>query len=389
MQQTRDLLLPVVRLTPDGGQFFFGYYDVPAWSADDQCHLCHKVAFRDRLPVPDDVATLGVIRLDHRAFLPFAETTAWNFQQGSMLQWHPAAPNDEVVFNRRESGRFVGVVRNVHTGQERPLSRPVAAVSPKGDYALSINFSRVFDFRPGYGYAGIPDPFGEQDHPDDDGVFLVDLKTGESRLIISLRDIYEAAPDAVRGQSLVINHITFNTDGSRFVFLSRNNPRRGEGGWKTAIFTADATGRELYLLSRYAMASHYNWRDPKHLLCYCDAVPQTYELYLLSDKSDRSEALDPAFFVRDGHCSYSPDRRWLLYDGYPIDGYRYLYVYDLERRKGVTLGGFRSDPVDIVDIRCDLHPRWNSAGTMISFDSTHEGSRHVYSMDLTPLISRA
>ena len=33
------------------------------------------------------------------------------------------------------------------------------------------------------------------------------------------------------------------------------------------------------------------------------------------------------------------------------------------------------------DLRCDLHPRWNEDGSMISFDSTHEGQRAVYIID--------
>lgn len=32
--------------------------------------------------------------------------------------------------------------------------------------------------------------------------------------------------------------------------------------------------------------------------------------------------------------------------------------------------------------RCDLHARWNQTGDQIVFDSTHEGNRQVYVMDL-------
>jgi Tol biopolymer transport system component len=93
--------------------------------------------------------------------------------------------------------------------------------------------------------------------------------------------------------------------------------------------------------------------------------------------------IDTTFFLRDGHCSYSPDRQHMLYDSYPdADGYRHLYVYSLKNKRGVTLGSYYSLPDIEGDIRCDLHPRWNRAGTHISFDSIHEGKRHVYAMDL-------
>ena len=348
MEQTRNLLLPVERITPQG-HYFFGYYDVPAWSADGRYHLCHSATFSDRPPGPDDVAVLGMIRLEDKAFLPIAETNAWNFQQGSMLQWHPAAPDTEIIFNRRDADRFVAVVKNVHTSEERVLSRPVAAVSPNGRHALSISFSRLFDLRPICGYAGVSDPLDAEDHPENDGVFLIDLLTGESKLIISLADIYRAAPHGAEHERLYVNHIGFNTDGARFFFLTRYHPRDGQGGFKTLMMTSDLTGRDLHCWSGYGHASHYCWRDPKHVLCYCAPGTSSSELFLLTDKSRFKRAIDRAFFTWDGHCSYSPDRKWILYDSHSADGYRYLHIYSCARKGPFTLGGFHSPPVS--------HPR--------------------------------
>jgi len=110
------------------------------------------------------------------------------------------------------------------------------------------------------------------------------------------------------------------------------------------------------------------------------------DLLLFTDRTRHTEALDAAYFIRDGHCSYSPDLNWLLYDSYPIDDYRYLYLYDLQRRCGITLGAFYS-PAPSNDFRCDLHPRWSPNGQQISFDSLHEGYRGVYRMDLSGIVS--
>jgi hypothetical protein len=41
-----------------------------------------------------------------------------------------------------------------------------------------------------------------------------------------------------------------------------------------------------------------------------------------------------------------------------------------------------------MEIRCDLHPRWNRAGDAISFDSLHEGFRGVYSMEIGSLLKQ-
>jgi len=99
------------------------------------------------------------------------------------------------------------------------------------------------------------------------------------------------------------------------------------------------------------------------------------------------EIVDANFFRQDGHCSYSPDRNWLLYDSYPDkDRMRHLYVYNIRKRHAVTLGSYHAPSASIADIRCDLHPRWSRSGRLISFDSWHEGQRHVYCMDLREII---
>lgn len=392
MRQIREQMLPFERLTREPEQHFFGYYDLQPWSGDGRYHLCHRVGFRDRMQTAADVAELGVINMADGHFTPFSRTYAWNFQQGAMLQWHPGNPDEEVIFNTRYGNEYKGMVQNILTGAERVLPRPVAAVDPQGRFALSVNFSRMFDFRPGYGYAGIPDPFAAVNHPQDDGVFLIDLATGHSRLILPYQALGALFPadDWLRDCKILVNHITFNTDGSRFVFLLRNFPSAVPGmraAWKTAILTAATDGSDVRCLSGFGMASHYHWRDPEHLLIWADGGHEHRPgLYLINDLTAEAKLVDPAFFTADGHCSYSPDRSKMLYDSYPDrDGYRHLYVYDLQKRKGVTLAVLRSEPTSRlfhVDMRCDLHPRWNREGTAISFDSVHEDHRHVYWMEL-------
>jgi len=385
MEGIKSQLLPFKRITEGVYHNFFGYYDLQPWNRDGSCHLCTRTKFFDRMPKELDVAELGFIRMSDNQFIPIAQTSAWNFQQGAMLQWNPANPDNEVIYNIRVGNEFKGVIKNIHTGMEKMLAHPVASVDPYGRYALSINFSRMFDFRPGYGYAGIEDVYKSELHPNEDGVFLIDLKTGESKLIISLYDIYKQHENIVgmMNKKLLVNHITFNTDGSRFLFLSRSFPKDGSG-WGTAIFSANTDGSGLYCLNDYSVISHYCWQDTSHILIYADIGSKgELELYLLKDLANHAEIVDRGFFQSDGHCSYSPDKRKILYDSYPdADGFKHLYLYDVKKGRGITLASLYSPPVSNVDIRCDLHPRWNRTGNAISFDSTHEGHRHVYIMEL-------
>jgi Tol biopolymer transport system component len=205
------------------------------------------------------------------------------------------------------------------------------------------------------------------------------MLTGKSRLILSLHQIHGFLQDTssvVKNGKIVINHITCNINGGRFVFLVRNFPEHGKR-WGTAAITADADGSDLYILNGYSMTSHYNWRDEQHFLAYAKHA-EGDQLYLLRDKSQAYEIIDRDFFKSDGHCSYAPGRTRILYDSYPVDSYRHLYVYDIHGHKGRKLASLYSVPVSVTDFRCDLHPRWHPNGKMISFDSTHENQRQIY-----------
>lgn len=397
-----EVIVPVRRISPGRGHHFFGYYDIPAADATGR-HLCHQVRFRDRFPMPDDVAVLGWMPLPHSAEAPkgeipfegFAETRAWNFQQGAMLQWLPSE-QDTCIYNIFEGGQFGACLHNVHTGTRRLLTLPVANVSEDGKSALCINMARLYSFRPGYGYEELPDPFADLAAPDEDGVFLMDLATGNTRLIVSLAevvDFLEHSGEKVAGHKVLINHITFNPSASRYLLLLRTFPKVPGSDLTTFLLTADSAGGGLRNHPVWGIASHYHWRDDDGMLFYAKAENgDRLDLVLISDGTDERQIIDRSFFRRDGHCSYSRDRRRILYDSYPDsstpDYLRALQIYRLDRGEGLTLGRFRSElrTRENEDLRCDLHPRWMPDGLSVTFDSIHEGYRGVYWADLRKIV---
>lgn len=378
-------LVRAKRLTSGDGNYFFGYYDIPAWNEDETFHLCHKVDFWNRMPKEDDIAEVGMIDVRNGQYIKLDETSAWNFQQGALLTWSPKAPNDEIIYNVRVGDKYKSAILNVRTSEKRLLDYPLANVDPTGRYGVSINFPRMFDFRPGYGYAGINDSFYMDNHSKDDGIYLVDLETGKGDLVISLDTLWEYTNGSLNeDKKLLVNHINFNTDGSRFVFLLRYFFKPGED-WGSAVITANADGSDLYTLYDYSVASHYYWANEKDLLIYANHY-DGLQLYMWKDKTHKATLIDKEFFVRDGHCSFSPDKNYILYDSYHNkEGYRKLFLYDVNKKKGITLASYYSYPNLETDIRCDFHPRWNRSGNVITFDSIHEGQRHIYSMDLSKI----
>ena len=99
---------------------------------------------------------------------------------------------------------------------------------------------------------------------------------------------------------------------------------------------------------------------------------------------DSYEALAPDVLYRDGHCHFSCDGQWMLTDSYAMgkERMRHLYIMDMKTRQLATMARFHEPPKFKGEWRCDLHPRWNRDGTQICIDSTHDGSRQVYIVDL-------
>lgn len=372
-----------IRVTPPGGHFFFGYYDKSPWHASHRWMLALRAGFMDRPPGPEDRADVGLIDLEKPGvFEPFASTCAWNWQQGCMLQW---LDENRVIFNDCRAGRFVAVILNVWDRTRQELPVPVYAVSPDRRSGYRVNFSRLHTLRPGYGYAGPVDPFANEPAPERDGVFRVDLQTGREELVLSVARLAREADPEGKYRHWV-NHVQVNTDGSRFAVLHRRNQTHGRLPWTTRLMTASPDGSDARCLADYGSVSHYDWQDTRRLLAWAKWRQPDEGYFLFDENVPEPEQVGGGVLTCDGHCSFSPNRRWVLTDTYPdAEGKRTLILYDLAGRKRMDLGRFLSPTPRQVEIRCDLHPRWRQDGRQICLDSVHEGYRGMYVLDVTDL----
>jgi hypothetical protein len=363
---------------------FLGYYDKCPWDATGRYMLALEVAIRDRLPTDADVATVGLIDLaDSDRWQPLDETRAWCWQQGNMLQWLPSAPDRRILYNRRDGDRWVTVIRDIFTGESRTLPLPIHAVSRDGRCALSLNYARLHAIRPCCGYPGLADPWEDDPHPAGDGIHWLDLASGEHRLIISLEQMAHFQPKpSMAGARHFLNHLLFNTDSTRFLCLQRWH-RSGERHWETRMFTAKVDGSEMFCVADEGRVSHFDWRNPRQILATARHEPAGEGYYLYTDRTDERELIGPGVLTRDGHCSFSPDGRWVLTDTSPdSDQMRDLLLYHFASGRRVDIGRFFSPPGLTGRIRCDLHPRWSRDGRQVCIDSAHVGSRQMYVVDV-------
>lgn len=386
---TNTIYPDAVAVTSGPKHHFFGYYDKFPWDSTGRYMLGMETTFINRPPTPEDSVVIGLIDLqDNNRWRPIAETHAWNWQQGTMLQWLATAPDRLIIHNDRVGDRFVSVIRDIKTGESRTLPFPVYAVSRDGKSAVSLNFSRVHQNRPGYGYTGLPLPGDDELHPDYDGIFHVNLVTGEYKLIISLAQIVKIRHDArMEGVKHWFNHLQFNHDSSRFIFLHRWRRQDGRGWW-TRMFTANPDGSDVYCVSDHDMVSHFDWKNPKQILAWATRRDIGNYYFVFDDQSDKIELIGKGILTTDGHCSYSPDGKWILTDTYPDrERMRTLLLYRPSDGHRVDIGRFFSPKEIDGEIRCDLHPRWSRDGQKVCIDSVHEGHRQMYVLDVSKIVN--
>ncbi len=385
--------LPPVRAITKGPKFhWFGYYDKLQFDPTSRYALGMEVDFEHRSPRPDDVVRLGYIDLqDGDRWHEIGTSRAWNWQQGCMLQWIPGS-RDEVIWNDREDGRFVSRIYNIKTGKSRTLPAPVYCLSPDGKSAVYPDFRRLNDCRPGYGYAGIPDPNKDKLAPDDAGIWHLDLKTGKTRLLISFADAARVPypPGFSHGAKHWFNHLLYSTDGKRFIFLHRWRGDKEGKSWTTRMFTANRDGKDLYVLDPNGRTSHFIWRDPQHVLAWAWHPSHDRKFYLFRDKTAHVEPVGPNVMTTDGHCSYLPGKKFILNDTYP-DKQRNqnVYLFEIATGRRIPLGSFHAPKEYTGEWRCDTHPRFSPDGKKVSVDSPHAGGRQIYLIDISEIVAKA
>jgi hypothetical protein len=403
--ETKAEGLPPVRQITHGPKFhWFGYYDKLEFDPTSRYVLANEVDFEGRSPTAADVIRVGMIDLaDHDKWIELGESRAWSWQQGCMLQWRPGSKS-EVLWNDREGDHYVCRILDVFTRRKRTIPTVIYALSPGGRQAVAADFRRVQDHRPGYGYAGLPDPCKGEAVPATSGVWSVDLETGESKLVVSIAQAaaipYENGdPEEFKVSSHWFNHLLYNTDGTRLLFLHRWRPAAGSkyadkyrrvGGFGTRMFTANPDGTGLYVLDPCGKTSHFVWKDAHTVTAWAWHPSAGDRFYDFQDRSRDVSVVGRDVMAVNGHNTYlaQAGNAWILCDTYP-DAQRLQnpYLYHIPTNRRIALGHFPSPRQYTGEWRCDTHPRGDPSGTKVVIDSPHNGGRQLYLIDVRDIVA--
>ena len=381
----------ITRISPDDKEheYFFGYYDKSPWDISDRYMLCMRANNTWSDVSPKEKSDIILIDTekdenDPQRVKKIAETNAWNVQQSCMLQWLGPDFSSKILYNDYRDGKYVSVILTLATLEEKIIPTPVYSVSKDGKFALTLDFSRLYELRPGYGYYNVPEKTKGIALPDTTAIWKVDLESGEVTDLLKYTDFANFEPRSEmkeEGSVHKVNHIMLSPNGKRFMVLYRWFCGQRK---YTRLITCNVDGTDMYVLSDDDMVSHCYWKDDEHILAFENKKKTGPGYYLMKDKTNEFIHCWPQF-SNDGHPSYSPDGKYIITDSYP-DRARIASINlmdgDETKKDNATIAKVFAPFKYDNDTRCDLHPRWNHAGDKICFDGVFEGHRGLYTVEM-------
>jgi hypothetical protein len=405
----------------DGYSYFFGYYDKSPLNKTNSKLLCHRVAFDGRDVEDGDLAEVGYFSFeqDTPKYVVVGTTLAWNWQQGSQLQWLGPDFGDVLIYNAIRDDKFVSIIFDTSLAKERVICSPVYSVHPSGKYALTVCYERHYWCRPGYNYQNIKEEKWDVPYHVDDGIYTVDFESDKKELVVPIESLVNREElSSTSENNNWVEHILYNPTGNRFMFFHR---WRDSNQDLSRVYIADSdTGEGLVSLPNNQFYSHYFWKSDETLTIWTipildqsknlSAVVNVaknikwlfrillpiYRLFKRGLSKSIVESISPRSCLCDfedyslecrsenylelegnGHQSWFKDQVRMLNDTYQLeDGYRYLMVYDSRIKEKKIIGRFHSNYNDCT-YRCDLHPRLNDNNDLIVIDSAHDQNRKM------------
>jgi hypothetical protein len=408
-----DPLVPVRIVTPATPGCFHRFFDTSPISPTGRYLAALRMPDETRLNQPGEEAQVVVVDLVAGGERVVATTRGWEPQMGANINW--GADDGCLVFNDVDPADWsCWIVRlDPATGRSERCRGSVYHVSPDGRWACASSAERMRRTQVGYGVV-IPDervplPCGA---PDDDGLFVTDLRTGERRLVLSLAQAVHAIPELEAsdlGRWRIFGfHSKWSPDGSRLIFTVRrwriDDPRAAawdnisRGVLRFDVLTCRPDGSEV----RNAVPAvcwqhgghHINWLpDGSGLSMNLGGFGDALRFVRVG--LDGSGMRPILWDVRgsghptvhpSGHIltdSYTGERPFARDDG--TTPLRWVRIADgCERevvRMTTSVGPGRHGA-----LRVDPHPAWDRTRRLVAFNLVQGGTRRVAVADLSALV---
>lgn len=379
------------QLTSGPNHHFFGYIGqcrTSPWSADGRYILTLRNAFQDRMPGPRDAADVCVIDTKNGdAVIKLDTTEGWNPQQGTMFYWHPEHPETRFFFNDRDrkTGKVFTVLYDLperkRIREYRFEDTPVGngGVAQNGGYFIAINYARMARLRLVTGYPGAWDWTEDGAAPENDGLFRIDIKTGEKRLIVSFSQLKKKLAGTVsrlEERHLFINHTLNNRNNDLIYFYCRADFDKKDR--VNVPFTVRPDGSELTRHETF-IGGHPEWEFGPRIIGSSVIDGKKHQVvYDVDQKKIVEDWGDSSIFPNpEGDVALSPDGSWFVNGTKSSKGMVYTFLNrlngDLLRSEMIPAGDWKGE------LRVDPAPSWNRTSTQILAPGiAPDGTRQIF-----------
>lgn len=427
-----DPRVPVYCVTPNLGRTIHRFFDTSPFSPSGRYLGLTRLPFEDRRPSPGDVAEVVLVDLATGTDCIVADTRGWDTQLGAQVQW--GATDNRLCYNDLDPTTWnaYGVVLDPFSGEKKVLDGTIYMVSPNGKWAISPSLPRMSLIQPGYGVLvppeHVPVNLGK---PTEDGVFITDIDSGKTRLLVSLQEVVETATpkivlnDFTNGEFYCF-HTKWNPRGDRLMMVLRWIPHDKNKKTRSQLITMKTDGTDVHVAisaPQWASGGHHpNWcPDGESIMMNLRMMPNaSYRAYHRVPEKMR-KLVSKIFNTQDdgmrlirvrydgqtfgvmndavcgtGHPSMHLNGRFVVTDAYPSepvafgDGTIPIRFIDLETDQEAVLVRINTVPPysgPNNELRIDPHPAWDREFREIAFNACSDGTRRVYIADLASMLN--
>lgn len=394
-------LVPIKKIGT--GRIIHRFHDTSPLSPSGRFMALFRIPFEDHYPEPGDSGEVILVDMKTGKEEVVAKSFGWEMQVGANVQW--GANDRELFFDNVDTTTWepFTVKFNPETGASKRINGMMFMVSSDGEKLLSHNLVNSVHAQSGYGVI-IPDTLTTYNvgPVDTDGIFVSDVKTGTSKRIITIRDIYENAVPSIKVPNPNdYNYYCFkamwNPQATRIMTTIIMKPITG-GKRRLALITMQPDGsdvRTAITLDQYAKGGHHMaWLpDGNHISMNLN-VDEDPGLELITVKYDGTE-LKEVYPVGSGHPSFHPGGLPLIItDSYwqePVtkqDGFIPIRLINVATGSENIIAMVYVPIKEDNSFRVDAHPTWDRSGRYVIFNAFEDNTRCVFMADLKKFIDQ-
>lgn len=381
------------------GHIIHRFHDTSPISPSGKYLALFRIPFEDHYPVAGDFGEVVLVDLTTGKEEVVEKSFGWEMQVGANVQW--GGSDEELFYTQVDTTNWESftVQYNPLTRKSKRINGWMFMASADGKKLVSHNLVNSIYAQSGYGVI-IPEKYRQRHHglTDKDGIFVTDVASGQSKMVISLKDMFEKArpsvgiPDPENFQIYGFKAM-WNPQATRIMTCMLFYPKDG-GRRKVAVITFKPDGsdvRTAISTTQYAKGGHHMaWMpDGEHISINLNINDEKEGLEIVTVKYDGSD-LKEVFHPGSGHPSFHPGGLPLVItDSYRHetsvthdDGYVPVRLLNTLTGRETLLAKVRIPDVTNASFRLDAHPTWDRTGRFVIFNGYGDGSRGVYIADL-------